>query len=455
MSGNAAPSRGQWLTLAAAFLGWMFDGVEQGLFPQVARPALKNLLHVADDAAIAVWNGRILACFLVGAAVGGVAFGWLGDKIGRVRAMALSILAYSLFTGACYFAAAPWQLGLFLFLAALGMGGQWSLAVALVVECWPDRHRPKLAGAIGAASNFGFLLIAVVAFSRPVTEQDWRWLMLVGAAPAVLALLIISFVPESERWKAAVKQGGGSPLVEIFRPGLMRKTLLGIALASVPLIVTWAAVSGWIPGWVNQMTEETAAKGMLSEEALGRFTRIADPQAKNAMLKSALTSAEWDQVMARSARAKASVQILLAIGAILGSFFAPLVCGTVGRRPAYFALCLLGLTCCECLCLSGWQYGLGFLAMAAVIGAATASFYGWLPLYLPELFPTRVRATAQGVSYNSGRLVAAAANLAMGQLVGLLGGSYRYAIATVALVYVVGLMVIWLAPETKGKPLPD
>ena len=102
-------------------------------------------------------------------------------------------------------------MGLFLFLAALGMGGAWSLAVALVMECWPERHRPKLAGLIGAAANFGFLFIAVVALTREVTVNDWRWMMLVGASPAVLALLIAFVVPESERWKARSRKGGRSP----------------------------------------------------------------------------------------------------------------------------------------------------------------------------------------------------------------------------------------------------
>ena len=149
---------GQWLVLAAAFLGWMFDGMELGLFPMVSRACLQDLLPAHVEGDVAAWNGRILACFLVGAALGGVAFGWLGDKIGRVRAMMCSILTYSLFMGAGYFAEQPWHLGLLLFFSALGMGGQWSLGVALVMESWPEKSRPLLSGIIGAASNVGFLL---------------------------------------------------------------------------------------------------------------------------------------------------------------------------------------------------------------------------------------------------------------------------------------------------------
>src|SRR3954452_15684542 len=139
----------RWLVLAAAFLGWMFDGLEMGIFPLVARPALQTMLPAANtlnpDQFVGTWMGRITALFLVGAACGGLVFGWLGDRFGRVRAMTLSILTYSLFTAACFFAAHPWQLGFFRFIAAVGMGGEWSLGVALVMEAWPKEKRPLLA----------------------------------------------------------------------------------------------------------------------------------------------------------------------------------------------------------------------------------------------------------------------------------------------------------------------
>ena len=152
--GGQGINRGQWLVLGAAFLGWMFDGVEIGLFPLVVRPAFQSL-GLAEDQ-IAAWISVVVAAFLLGAAAGGIVFGWLGDKMGRVRTMVIAILVYSLFTGACALAQHPWELGLFRFLASLGMGGEWALAVALVMEYWPEKHRPKLAGAIGAAANFGF-----------------------------------------------------------------------------------------------------------------------------------------------------------------------------------------------------------------------------------------------------------------------------------------------------------
>src|SRR6185503_16722274 len=150
--------RNQYLVLAAAFLGWMFDGLEMGVFPLVARPALRDLMPggttLQPDQFVGLWMSYITALFLLGAACGGLVFGWLGDRLGRVRAMTLSILAYSVFTGLCYFATEAWHLGAFRFIAALGMGGEWSLGVALVMECWPARMRPLMAGIIGAAANF-------------------------------------------------------------------------------------------------------------------------------------------------------------------------------------------------------------------------------------------------------------------------------------------------------------
>ncbi|MGH7968853.1 MAG: MFS transporter, partial [Limisphaerales bacterium] len=194
-SQSSSASRAQWLVLAAAFLGWMFDGVEQGVFPLVARPALQDLLGVNADAQIGPWMGYVTALFLLGAAGGGLCFGWLGDRVGRVRAMVLSILAYSLFTGCCYFVRAPWQLGLFRFLAAIGMGGEWSLGVALVMECWPERRRPLLAGAIGAAANIGFGLVGILGILFHVTRESWRWVMLAGTTTALLCLFIVRYVP--------------------------------------------------------------------------------------------------------------------------------------------------------------------------------------------------------------------------------------------------------------------
>jgi MFS family permease len=452
----------QWLVLAACFLGWMFDGVELGLFPQAVRPAL-NSMGFLNDAQVA---GYIMAAIMLGAATGGLVFGWLGDKIGRVRSMVISITVYSLLTGACALARQPWHLGTFCFLAALGMGGEWALAVSLVMECWPERHRPKLAGAIGAASNFGFLFIALVAMTWRPTAESWRWIMLVGAMPAVLALLVSIFVPESERWKESIKRGGSKPLREIFSRKLLKGTLLAIVFASVPLVGTWAAVSGWTPPWVEQMKQMELAKIELAKVSLSpdqreQLAKAQTPDQRMEAVKKVLspdpraTSPTWARISREASRAKGLVQVFLALGAITGCFIAPILGGMWGRRPVYFGLCLASLAVCQYLYGHHDTFNAEFMVMAFLAGGVTAAFYGWLPLYLPEIFPTRVRATGQGLSFNSGRVLTAAAAIWMGQHVGFLGGNYAGAASTVTLIYLVGMVVIWFAPETKGRPLPE
>jgi MFS family permease len=408
----------QWLVLVAAVLGWMFDGVEMGLFSAVARPALQDLLGAAavQEADIGRWISYLMAWFLLGAACGGVLFGWLGDRIGRVRAMALSIVTYSLFTGACYFVAEPWQLGGLRFVAALGMGGEWALGVALVMECWPGRFRPLLAGVIGAAGNCGYLLIGGITHAFRVAPGHWRWTMLVCSAPALFALVILAFIPESKRWREAVGRSTVHPLREIFTTSLIRPTLLAIGLASVALIGTWGSVQAFLPSWADKMDSA---------------------------------------VHPISSGAKGATVMAIAIGAILGSFVGPLFGGKIGRRKAYFIMCLLSLAVSQFMFRTLQTYDTKFLITATVAGFCTASFYGWLPLYLPELFPTRVRATGQGLSYNFGRIFAMFAVLGTGGLMQFFKGSYPQACATMSLVYIVGMVLIWFGPETKGKPLPE
>ena len=414
-SKNTAIGKTQWMVCGAAFLGWLVDGFEMGLLPIVARPALMDMYPGQGevDAYVGQWMGWITAVFLLGAAAGGFLFGFLGDRLGRVKAMTLSILTYSIFTGMGYFAQTPWDLAGYRFLASLGMGGEWSLGVALVMESWPERWRPLMAGVIGAAANFGFLLVGAVGKFRVVTQDDWRWMWLVGIAPAGLVFLIRLFVPESEKWKAAKANSEGlSPIREVLSPPTLRWTLLAVCFSSIALIGTWGSVQ-WIPVWVDQLAGETQPT------------------------------------------AKAEVAMLSAMGAILGCVSGPLIGGRLGRRPAFFGLCFASLVVCGVLFRMELDYGTTFKCLVFFAGMTTAAFYGWFPLYLPELFPTRCRATGQGIGYNMGRIMAAGCAIGSGQLVAVFDGDYARMGAVITLVYLVGMIVIWWAPETKGKPLPE
>jgi MFS transporter, SHS family, sialic acid transporter len=397
-----------------AFLGWMFDGLEMGIFPLIARPALQEMqagAGVVSESFVGQWMGTITALFLVGAALGGFVFGWLGDKIGRVRAMSMAILVYSLFTGLGYFVQTPIQLGILRFIAALGMGGEWSLGVALVAEVWPEKHRPLLAGVIGAAANVGFILIAVVGVFFSITTASWRVVLLIGAAPALLTFFIRLFVPESHRWEETAKVGKRQPLRELIRDGNLKTLLIAAGLGGVALVGSWGSVQ-WLPLWADKM----------------------------------VSGANHD--------AKAYTQILNGIGSVVGCLAGAWLGQKIGRRAAYCALCFGSFVVCQWMFRSIGSYGATFLTASFISGAITASFYGWLPLYLPELFPTRVRATGQGIAFNLGRIIAAVGAVQMGSLMRTFGGSYAQAGAVITMVYLVGLVLIWFVPETKGRPLP-
>ncbi len=422
---------GKWLALSAAVLGWMFDGLEMGLFPLVGQPALKEML---GGAPIGTWFGIIIAVFLVGAAFGGVALGWLGDRIGRTRAMFWSVLAYSIFSGLGAFVTAPWQLAILRFFAALGMGGQWALGVALVMEIFPNKSRPLMAGVIGASANVGFLMIALLSLGLTsfiagagtvlhavlpdawvitlLQNGSWRLLMLLGAAPALLTFFIRIFVPESEMWESSSKSDKAKVKVsELFQGGLARYTLIGACLGAVALLGTWGSVQ-WIPSWASKLTNK--APGV-----------------------------------------RETVQMISAFGAIVFSLGFAWIAERLNRRIAYFWLATLSLITCAVLFRIPMEYGAGFKLWTFLVGGLTAGFYGWLPLYLPELFPTRVRATGSGFTFNAGRLLAAGGTLVSGQLLNSFHEDYARMCSVISLVYVFGMVLIWFAPETKGKPLPD
>ena len=422
-------TRGQWLALAAALLGWAFDGFEQGVFPLVARPALIALQGLtgqeqirkdssrsdaeraaakeAVDRPVREWNAILTASFLFGAALGGLVFGWLGDRIGRVRAMVFSVLAYALFTGFCGFAQAAWHLAVRV-PRGHGDGRRVALGVALVMEKWSPHARPVLAGLIGAAANVGFLATALLSFVLTPAEY-WRPFLMVCAFPALLTFLLRLFVPESEKWQEAADKTPSPGIGAIFRPGLRRRALLGAGLGAVALLATWGAVLS-VTLWVGQLTTIP--------------------------------------------RAGTYAQMCSALGAIAGALLAAILGTRLSRRGGYFGLCVLSFAACEILFLTQTRYSAGFLAIVFVVGMCSAAFYGWLPLYLPELFPTRVRATGQGFCYNFGRSLAA-----VGVLVTNFGldlkGEYARTGSIIVLVYLVGMVLAWFIPETKGRPLPE
>ncbi len=490
-------ARGRTLALAAALLGWMFDGMEMGLFPLVGKDALRELLGGSPvQADLDLWYGVVLAAFLIGAATGGVVFGWLGDKIGRVRAMTVSVLLYSLCSGLSAASATPEQLTALRFLGALGMGGEWALGVALVMELWPNTSRATLAGWIGAFGNLGYTVCGLIALALTrvgstelagvlqsaglsaswsdalTANRNWRLLMLVGAVPALLTLFIRLFVPESEKWEREKAAGRASHWsgVDLF-------AVLGGAAAAGGVVYLWSRKDATLPlqlagslvgvvlvtlgylhparGYLRRSGLDHAAR----RETLGRMLLAAG-------LSGVPLLATWSGVMwmyqwvgklpfGDVPEARPMIQIASSIGAAAGCVAAALLGGLIGRRPAYAVLCVASLATIIGFYQLNTEYGPTFVLSAGLMGFVTAGFYGWLPLYLPELFRTAVRATGQGFGFNFGRIIAAAGNLQMPALLAAFDHDYGRACAVVAGVYGVGLALILVAPETKGRPLPE
>jgi MFS family permease len=394
------------------------------------------------------------------------------------------------------------------------MGGEWSLGVALVMEVWPNRSRAFMAGLIGAAANVGYLMVGLVGLGLAavlsrlggwlaatglpqdwvdtlVANSGWRLMMIMGTLPALLTFFIRLFVPESEKWKE--EQGSGKTsswatrdllgvLIGALGPALIvylwawpnpttfriLGTVFGLALATVgytyPVVrylVRQARPDDGMHAWKPTLRRMLMAACLSGIALLGTWGSTQQAPAWADKLT------EPDKLAGIVRHAKEYTLIWLSLGAIVGTIGAAFMGDWLGRRLAYCILCALSLASVYVLFLTNDEFGPKLLASAFVAGVFTASFYGWLPLYLPELFRTSVRATGQGFGFNFGRILAAVGVLQLGNLVGYfkegvdvlglihLPGGYPAACSVLSLLYLVGMVIIWFAPETRGKPLPD
>jgi SHS family sialic acid transporter-like MFS transporter len=433
----------RWTVLVCAILAWLFAGLEISSFVLLARPAMLDMLAATLESGSAEghvggWFAWFQCAFLLGAATGGLLFGWLGDRAGRTRAMALSILCYSLVTGISYFAADPYTLLLLRYVACLGIGGVWPNAVSLSVEALPNVSRPLLAGLMGAAANVGFVLFGLICCVVPVTPESWRWVLLVGASPAILGVFALFALPESPRWlfdhSTAEKRGQSQPMREIFRPPLLSRTAIGICLGAIPVIGT-SANANWLIPWADQAADRAAVEAQAETPAT---SHSATPKPRGG-----------------DPRLKAWTQVTRSGGAIFGSLLGGWIASLLGRRLTYFAISLVSFAISSYIYSSLDPRDPLFAWFAFLLGFVGVTYFGWLPLYLPELFPTRVRSTGTGVTFNSGRILAAASVLGAGGLMQLFGGDYARVGMFTGLIYVVGMIVICFAPDTTSQKLED
>jgi MFS transporter, SHS family, sialic acid transporter len=420
-------SRGQRLgVLAAAFLAWMFAGLQISLFVLIHRQMTLGLMgSLTPEPVVTKWFAWFQAAFLFGAAAGGWLFGWVGDTLGRIQGLALAVECYSLLTLACYFADSTQEMVVLRFLAALGIGGVWPNAVALVAEAWPNASRPFLAGLLGAAANVGFVLLGAICYCSPVTAESWRWTFLVSAAPGLIGLwFIIWFVAESPRWPKG--QSGSSPLREVLRPPLLSRTILGITLGAIPVVGS-AANANWLVPWSDHAASQVASESRNGSEP----PKEPDP------------------------RRKAQTQMTRSGGAVFGSLLGGIIASVLGRRVSYFLISLGALAVSTYVFSQLNPLHPQFQIFAFLLGFIGITYFGWLPLFLPELFPTRVRSTGTGISFNTGRVVAALIVLSAGFLLDQVSGDYARVGLWSGMVYAFGMVVIWFVPRRAAGKLED
>jgi MFS family permease len=383
----------QWKSGTAAWLGWLFDGLEIHLFTLVATPLVVHLLGAASssDPAVKEKSAYIQGAFLVGWAFGGAFFGRLGDRIGRSRALSLTILTYALCTGLCAAAQTWWQLMLFRFLAALGIGGEWAVGAALLAETWPTPWRPWLSAVLQSAVNLGILAAAsfVTLLSILPHPPPERWVFLIGVAPALLVFWIRRQVPESDAWRRADSENAAKPkLSDLFRGSVAPITWHTSAVCALGLSGWWL-FQFWHPQHLRRLLE---ASGTPSSEAT---------------------------------RAVSVAFFLLNVLAIVGNFAAGWIARHMGSRRA-IAIMFAGMFASIVGALAVPR---GFAELAwfwmPLVGFFSGVF-GLFTMYLPPLFPTLLRTTGAGFCYNIGRLAAAAASVVFGWLAPV--GDFRLAL---------------------------
>jgi MFS family permease len=364
-------SSAQWRLGIAAWLGWMFDGLDMHLYTLVALPFVAELLNVSSkDPRAGEYGSWIQAAFLFGWAMGGGFFGRIGDRLGRTRALMLTILTYAMFTGLSFFARAWWHLFIFRFLAALGIGGEWAVGASLLSETWPRRWRPWIAAVLQSGGNCGVLLASLAFFLVAHAALPTRSVFLVGVLPALLVFWIRRSVPESPEWQAA---GGHATraaprMAELFRGRIRRMTLLTIGVCAMALTGHWAFLF-----WCTQHLRNLPTLAGWSSEGIDK------------LVSKAMT--------------------LVMVSSIVGNFVAACLARRIGYRRAIALLCLAyfgSITACYAV-PRGHREMMYFLATIGVCQGVFALF----TMYLPPLFPTLLRTTGAGLCYNIGRIVAA------------------------------------------------
>jgi len=424
----------QWKTMIASNIGWMFDGYETFALILVVAVALKQLLDPSLAAQIPAYAGTIIGITLLGWGIGGFIGGVLADYIGRRRTMILAILAYSLTTGLSAFAWDWLSFALLRFLVGIAIGSEWSTGASITAEAWPDHARGRGAGLMQCGFGIGFFLASFIwLFVSGYGPGAWRIMFIIGIVPALFALWLRTGISESNKWEnsnekrqtARARKKSGAELSEedraltrltfadLFADPKIRKHSIIAFVMSLTTTVAWWGISTWVPPFI------AAVAG-----------------------KAGLPAQTWAAYAGMSYN----------LGAIAGYIGLGFLADQFGRKPVvmiFFAGSMV-LT----FALYMWTTDLHLLLLiAAVNGFFTLGQYSWMPVWLPELFPTRMRATGMAFAFNAPRFIAFLGPLFAGMLIAQFGGFSKTAVAF-SFIYILGFLVTPFLPETKGKPLP-
>jgi len=427
----------QWTVIFAAWLGWGFDVFDGLLFNYVAPNCVPTLLGLPlgspeAKAATLQWTGILTSVLLIGWAAGGVLFGKVADRIGRTKTLLLTMLLYSIGTAACAFAPNIWVLMVCRIVASLGIGGEWAAGAAMVAEVVPENRRVEAGALLYTSAPMGLFLATFVTFQvTGVYFNDpavsWRYVFLFGLVPAAAAFLVRLFVKEPERWKR-VAASETARIAELFNPQYLRLTLSGFLMAVTALIMWWSC-NAFIP---------VVAKGLAAHEAglLG--------------LDAAATEVMGQQWVKTATNA-------FNVGGLLGTLLTIPVAKLLGRKKMfliYFAAAAASIMAAFGLDLDPHSR----LYFYFPIGLTVFGVFGSFTYYLPELFPTRLRGTGAGFTYNIGRLIAAIGPFLVGSIAASGANALDSAMNVlfwVGIVPLVGILMLPFVIETKGRPLSD
>jgi len=415
--------RKQWNTLIASNLGWMFDGYETYALILTVGVALHQLLEPAQYSQIPAYAGWVIGLTLLGWGIGGMIGGILADYIGRKRTMIIAILAYSLTTGLSAFAWSWESFAIARLVVGIAIGSEWATGTSIVAELWPDKARGKAAGLMQCGLGIGFFVASLVwLFVGKLGTDAWRTMYFIGILPALFTLWMRRGIPESQKWENAAAERRSAKsrgertrftLVELFADREVRRHTIFAFLLSLTTTLTWWGISAWLPPYVASVAA-----------------------------KAGLPGAQWASYAGMAYN----------VGAILGYISLGFFADAVGRKPV--ALSFVALAWLTTPVVFLWTHELNLLLLAAgVNGFFSLGLYSWMPVWLPELFPTRIRATGVAFVFNTPRFIAWLGPILAGQLVANFGG-FSNAAMTMALIYLIGLLSAPFLPETRGKPLP-